>query len=490
MNRLRLLVAGILVGLLACVALSPGQDPQVPKKAKKGLGQAVQATTPQQQPAPQAARAPEAFKSAEGKTGWRVVIPGNRALATPAIAQGKVFLGGGFGSHEFYALNAETGKTEWVYRTGDDGPTAAVVEGNYLAFNTESCELELLTLDGQRLWKKWLGDPLMSMPAMHQGKVYMAYPDTKGGGGHALVCFDVPSGKELWKHKIAGDIITAPVIEGDNLDLATLDGTLYCFKHGDGSLNWSDKKNATSSPAVWQGKCYFSKRDSQTVQDPNGKRVEQQQESIAGRGVAVGGVVKALPATTRPADYLDLAKRSADSPQEKANKSYDAGVGFSAAPAAANLRLAGNLGQATVAGVWAFQGSRPFVYKDRLYSSMGDVIKCVDPESEKVLWKHTVRDAKDARPLVDAAVTPPVLVNRKVFVGTHDGKLLCLSAEDGKELWRATLGEPITFQPVVAHGRVYVPTTRGNLYCIETGDADDHGWLMWGANAAHNGRVE
>jgi FHA domain/PQQ-like domain len=37
---------------------------------------------------------------------WQVVIPGpgNRPLATPAIANGKVFVGGGFGSHRFYAF--------------------------------------------------------------------------------------------------------------------------------------------------------------------------------------------------------------------------------------------------------------------------------------------------------------------------------------------------------------------------------------------------
>jgi outer membrane protein assembly factor BamB len=46
-------------------------------------------------------------------------------LATPAVVDGKVFLGGGFGSYEFYALDAKTGKLLWQYRTGDDGPTAA-----------------------------------------------------------------------------------------------------------------------------------------------------------------------------------------------------------------------------------------------------------------------------------------------------------------------------------------------------------------------------
>jgi outer membrane protein assembly factor BamB len=56
------------------------------------------------------------------------------------------------------------------------------VEDGVIAFNTESCEIEVLTTSGRRLWKKWLGDPLMSMPAIVGGRVYMAYPDSRGGG--------------------------------------------------------------------------------------------------------------------------------------------------------------------------------------------------------------------------------------------------------------------------------------------------------------------
>src|ERR1700722_12572328 len=45
------------------------------------------------------------FKSTDGKTGWKVTIPGGRALATPAVVGGTVFAGGGFGSNEFYAFD-------------------------------------------------------------------------------------------------------------------------------------------------------------------------------------------------------------------------------------------------------------------------------------------------------------------------------------------------------------------------------------------------
>ena len=83
------------------------------------------------------------------RKGWKVTIPGNHALATPAVVEGKLFIGGGFGSRSQHAFDPETGKMLWQYRTSDDGPTAAVVAEGYVAFNTESCELEILTPDGK-----------------------------------------------------------------------------------------------------------------------------------------------------------------------------------------------------------------------------------------------------------------------------------------------------------------------------------------------------
>jgi Ca-activated chloride channel family protein len=431
------------------------------------------------------------FASKDGKVrGWKVVIPGNHPLATPAVVDGRVFLGGGFSSHEFYAFDAKTGKLLWQYQTGDDGPTAAVVQDGHVVFNTESCELEVLTVDGKPVWKKWLGDPLMSMPAIDQGKVYMAYPNSRGDRSHYLACFELKTGKEEWKEKIAGEIITAPVIDDGKVYLATLEGTLSCFGQSDGKLVWQEKRNATSSPAVWNGQCFFSRRE-EVVEKKEGQDVRQQTERLTQRGIGPKEPLKDLPATTRNADYLDYGKR-ATSPSERANQTYDSNVGFAQGKGDANIEQAiRNLGQATVAGVWAYQGSRPFVYQDRLYSAMGDALKCVDPKTEKVLWKKVIehQQQKQGEPL-DSVLTPPAVVNDKVFVGTIFGEVWCLAARTGEVLWSVNVGEPIVFQPVVAMGRVYISTNKGSLFCLETGDPTYDGWLMGGANAAHNGRVK
>ena len=68
------------------------------------------------------------FGTPDGKSGWVLRLPGGRPIATPAYADGMLFVGGGYGSHEFYALDSETGSVIWKIQTGDDGPTAAVVD--------------------------------------------------------------------------------------------------------------------------------------------------------------------------------------------------------------------------------------------------------------------------------------------------------------------------------------------------------------------------
>ena len=570
----------------------PAEMPSQKKAAEKPSQQLFPLTAPptsQQSAAPHGngesppkIAAPVAFTCKDSaRKGWKVVIPGDNPLATPAVVDGKLFIGGGFGSYEFYAFNAKTGKLLWQYQTSDDGPTAAVVDAGYVAFNTESCELEILTTDGKPVWKKWLGDPLMSMPAIADGRLMMAFPDSRGDHEHYLACLELKTGKELWRKKIAGEIITAPLIDDEQVFLATLDGTLYCFHAKDGALAWVDKeKNATSAPTVWQSRCWFSRRQ-ETTATKAGKKVTQQTEQVAVRGLEAKAKVRDLTATTRLADYLDYDKRSGGamggamggmggSAKESANQKSDAGVGFSGGgigvdennkpvphlPAASQPPISSdkkptlapesgsaanaapqppksssekapiysggkgdakidqaqsNLGQGSVNGVWSYQGSKPLFYEGRLYAAMGDSLLCVDPKTEKVIWKKTFRpDAKkpeakrpetktkdkksnsqeeqgDEEELLDATVTPPALVNHKVFVGTANGEVACLSAATGKVLWEETIDGSIGFQPVVADGRVYVSTESGVLYCIETGDPKDDGWLMWGANAAHTG---
>jgi outer membrane protein assembly factor BamB len=428
------------------------------------------------------------FRTKDGAVrGWKVTLPGNHRLATPAVVGGYVFLGGGFGSYEFYALDAQTGQVVWQYQTSDDGPTAAVVADGYVVFNTESCELEVLTLDGQPVWKKWLGDPLMSMPAVGGGLLHAAFPDSRGDRRHYLGTFDLATGREVGRQPISGEVITAPVLAEDRVYLTTLDGTLCCFPADGGPAVWQEPRNATSAPLVRDRQCYFSQRHE--VAAATAAAAPQQTEHLAACSPATPAETVVYDCTGTPADYLDYRKRRRGSPYHAASAMADVHVGFGGHKGDARMDQAmRHLGKAHVSEVWAHQGSRPAFWRGRLFSALGAALHCVDAATREPSWKKTLREG--LAELLDGLITPPVVVNGKVFVATFDGEVCCLSAGTGDLLWSVPVGEPVLFQPAVAHGRVYATTQVGSLFCLETGDPDDDGWLMWGGGPDHNGLFE
>ena len=474
MNRRNVLFLCILLSILSVFAFAEYVQNQAQQNtATPAVGKGGQASTTMNPKG----FTPSVFKTPDGRRGWKLHLHENKPLATPAYWDGMIFVGGGFGSYEFYALDATTGKVIWRFHTGDDGPTAAVVKDGYCGFNTESCILYILKArTGELVWQKWLGDPLMSQPAIENDRVYMAYPGSDGN--HYLACMALKDGKDLWKQPITGELITAPVVDGGSVYATVLDGTVYRFDETSGKLLWSDKKNATSAPMVYEGQVYLSLREAQkegdkTVQYEGMARMENAQGKQIDKGLWA----------RQKADYLSVDKTSR---YAAAQKAADASVGFSSAPAAAKLHQAeGNLGVSSVSGVWAYQGSRPTVHKGNSYQAMGDNLQCLDARSGKKLWeqKYVPKD-KNAG---GRALTPPSLTEKKLFVGSSEGELLCYQVSDGKALWSYKTVEPIRFQPAVAKGQVFFTTDNGTIYGLETGDSSDDGWYMWGGNAAHNG---
>ncbi len=412
-----------------------------------------------------------------GFAGWKLTVPGNRALATPAVVDGVAYIGGGFGSHEFYAFDARTGKAHWAIKVSDDGPTAAVVEDGYVAFNTESCTLFVVEADtGKMVWSRWLGDPLMSQPGIAHGTVLMAYP---GGRGHILTAIELASGKEAWETAIAGDIITAPVIEGDSVYLSTFNGTVYKYGLDDGRELWKKEMNATSAPWIVGDDVYVSKREagkdgdtspSEGIANLEGVKGKQKNEDLWG---------------FRKARYLDRHVQS-KSVYHLENSADDSSVGFAVAPATAKTGDASsNVGQGTVRGLWEFQGSRPTYVDGLLFTTFGDAIACIDPASEKVLWEQKIEGDLDR--LGGHGASPPAAAGGKLYIGTATGYVMAYDQQTGDQLWRVNIGEKIRFQPSVTDGWLYVGTAAGNLFALDLDDSSADGWPMWGGSPAHNG---
>jgi len=418
----------------------------------------------------------EKFHTKDGKDAWRITIPGNRPLATPAVVDGMVYVGGGFGSYEFYAFDARSGKPAWAIRVNDDGPTAAVVDKGVVAFNTESCTLFVVDgKTGRMLWSKWLGDPLMSQPAISDDKIFMAFP---GNGGHQLIALGLRDGEEKWRAGIAGDIISAPVVYKNSVYLSTFDGTVYRYDLKDGDLIWKKDFQATSAPWLYDDQVFVSKRESDDKKNPveGVARMEKDKgESNQKKGIW----------NRKAAPYLD-AKVQEKSEYYGKQKAQDSSVGFGNAPATAKTSAAAaNIGQGTVQGLWEFQGSRPCVINGKLFLTQGDQVVALDPDSGKELWTKDI--AGDLKRIGGHLAAPPSPAGKKLYVATSTGDIMVLSQKNGDTQDVIKIGSTMRFQPSLAKGMLYVGTVDGQLIGIDLDDSSADGWYMWGGGPTHNG---
>lgn len=448
-------------------------------------------------PRPRSLR-PKKFKTPDGRDGWVVRIPDDRPLATPAFADGRLFLGGGYGSYQFYAFDAESGARLWQTKTSDDGPTAAVVDGRYVAFNTESCSIIVCDVEtGAVVWERWLGDPLMSQPAIDQGCLYMAYPtgqrppkDKKTvmhegeTTGHALLCVKLATGEQIWERPISGDVITAPVIDEGRVYVTCFDGRSYCFDGADGSVIWEAQNRGTSAPLVVGRRVIVTERQTDDAVEP-GVPLERLHRLYAGSGSAYNS-----SAMARKMAYYLSGKFSGGSPvPSEKSAGLDAEVGFSSSPAAAKLDAAAmHLGVGSVAGAWAYQGSRPAYHNGRVFTAQGSAVHCVvdhgKDEDTETAWEG---QAKGDR-IEDGAQVflPPALGGDCLYLAGMVGHLVCLRQDRGEVAFIYDFERAMSAQPCLARGSVFLGTLDGYLVCLRTGREDADGWYMWGGNARHN----
>lgn len=427
----------------------------------------------------------EAFRCRDyGFKGWRAHIPSRRGIPTPAVSEGRVFVGGGFGSHDIYALDAAEGRLLWHLRTSDDGPTATTVVGTRVVFNTESCTLYTVAGEsGQIVWQRWLGDPLLAQPAIGDGKVFAVYPHR---GEHFLAAFELETGSESWKLHVSHDAITAVVYAEGAVFFSTFDGRVWCVDPATGSLQWEEKRQATSAPWVAAGKVYVAQKNPGASSGANPQRARAADGEGAWPRERTARVSRRSGSPEyryreKEAMYLRGKRRL---PEMDSYQKYDAGVGFSSPPPSAKLRSAEALiGEHLVSRAQRFQGSRPVVVDGVLYQVTGDELEATDAEKGHTLWKWRC----EHRSVAERALTPPAVANGRVWVGTWEGRIVSFEAATGEVRWSVDVGAPVHWQPAIAGGSVFAGLEDGSLVSFRTGDPSDDGWPMWGGGPGHNG---
>ena len=86
------------------------------------------------------------------------------------------------------------------------------------------------------------------------------------------------------------------------------------------------------------------------------------------------------------------------------------------------------------------------------------------PLNPRTAWTFKAASAITGEPSISAG---------RVYVGTLQGVLHCLSADSGKELWQFTTKETVSAAPAVTNDRVYVSSNDGVLYALNIADGTE-----------------
>lgn len=183
---------------------------------------------------------------------------GNLIDASPYYADGKLFTADYKG--KCYALDAVTGSLLWQYTV--DGPVVVspVALGKAVYFSSTVGALYALDVKtGNKLWtyNGTFGSALY-VPAIVYGdrqydRVYIA--DSEG----LLVAISSQYGNQIWNKKLAGPVLSAPVMMNGILYVASGNGEVAALSAADGKDLWKVKINSMieSGLVVNQGVLYF-----------------------------------------------------------------------------------------------------------------------------------------------------------------------------------------------------------------------------------------
>lgn len=411
------------------------------------------------------------FRTQDGKSGWCVRVSPGQVLATPAVVDGVVYVGGAVSDHALFAIDARTGRRVWSYETGDNGPTSPVVSGRYLSYSTQSCTLYVHDrLTGQLVWSRWLGDPLISMPAMDDERIFVTYPNSDSE--HHLCALLLRNGTVAWDRRIESEILTAPVVDADSVYAAMADGTLARFDAKTGRRRWAAKCGVTAAPRVAGNLVFISQRWAANDGSAPAERPRDKAGVCEGFNMIhaeTGEAVLPTPSACVDAPYLWTVRGRDGTPADGGSDGAGEGV------AKSSLEM-----------LWGWQGSVPCPVGLRVFVANGSVVRSLHPMDGSVYWQHEARVKANSRP----AISPPAVVGDKVYVGTADGAIVCIRARSGEVAWTAQVGGSMTCQPAIAGGRVYIVRSDGVLVCLDTGDPAADGWTMWGGSPRHNGPAQ
>ena len=194
-----------------------------------------------------------------GEELWYHRTGGEIYLSSPAIADGKVYVG--VFDKKTYCLNADDGEELWTYTiAGYVTSSPSVVNGKVYIGSAEDNKVYCLDATiGTKLWEYTTNNGVYSSPAINNEKVYIGSDDGK------VYCLDADTGDKLWDYNTSSDHVpSSPAVVNGKVYIGSYNNKVYCLDADTGEKLWdyTTGDRVCSSPAVADGKVYIGSDDS------------------------------------------------------------------------------------------------------------------------------------------------------------------------------------------------------------------------------------
>lgn len=153
--------------------------------------------------------------------------------SSPAVADGRVFVGDGAGIMR--ALSLKTGAPLWKFTAGGAIYSTPAVAGRRVVFaSTDGSIYALKTTSGAKLWQVETKKPIVASPAIVSNVVYIGASD---GTFRALRLSD---GKLIWDYPgVGGFVETRALVTNNEVVFGAWNQHLYALNATDGHLLWT-----------------------------------------------------------------------------------------------------------------------------------------------------------------------------------------------------------------------------------------------------------
>lgn len=288
---------------------------------------------------------------------------------------------------------------------------------------------------GKEIWK-------VKKESFFEGNAAFAGPLVVVGCGDAFVyAFEAETGKEVWKFETEGEVHaginhwTGP--DGQQRILVgSYDNRLYCLEATTGKKLWDYETTnyVNGAVSIYENHVVFGGCDGilYVLDIPTGKEVKKIEV-----GAYIGNNVAADSGVAYLAHYGNRVSAFSFGDGARLWEFGEREFPYYAAPA--------------VNSKWVVAGGRD----KRIYG--------LDRATGEAKWQFRTRGDVDSSPVICA--------DTHVIAGSNDGYFYALDLSKGEEVWRYEVGAPVKAAPAVAGEYILIGADDGNVYCFKNGKA-------------------